>query len=667
MFWLLGKLIKIVIILAILGSIGGLIFIYFMNPNNYKQQINQALQNYSGLPLKVNGAVQWSLRPKAMLHLQELAINKPGDEKTPILEIKDASMHFDLFSYIKGDLIVNDLNLSDVTVDLAAVKLLPRAPTIHKCLIQTLTVKNISVAMTNPVDQLDWQLKNATLTAKNVVFSNGGNLPAINLTGDLVSVDHHATLNLDTTIALEISKHILSLDPLKLTWNGTPFQGNAKIEQYDTDPIINGTLTLDATDVSGILKKLDPYYAGTNQGQTHSMQAQITYSFATKEQILDLSNVHFQMDTGAIDGNLKISIASPHQAEFTLTADNIDFVPLSILGKALFPSPPTQTMIPVDFVKNLTVNGKFVGTKLHFGNNMQIDQITLGVAGQSGVIQFAPLTVVAYGGTHNMALNLDVINKQQPFLQLTEQAENIALQPWLKLIHETGIISGTANIKASLEAMGNDVTSLKQTLTGAVNLSVNDGTLYGFNADKLMSFTTQTVNDIFNQVSKSPSTDLRSLAIKRGSDWIRTQQDGPQTKFDYFELKADIDQGISKKASIAMNDNVMELKAAGGFDLSNNTLNFNATIVNKLDVTTDVKSLATYIKKTPLEVLITGTVDKPLYGPNIQAFVVNIVQSAQTDLFNQAVAKMVAATPPNGKTSKTATDLFMDSLQSLTK
>ena len=215
--------------------------------------------------------------------------------------------------------------------------------------------------------------------------------------------------------------------------------------------------------------------------------------------------------------------------------------------------------------------------------------------------------------------------------------------------------------------MGNDSESLKQTLTGDINTQVNNGVLYGINIDKLMSFTSQTVTDIFNEISKAPSTDVRNLAIKKASDWINTQQDVPKTKFSYLEIKASIEQGISKKASISMNNSTIDLKATGGFDLGNNTLNFNAVVLNNGGIATNIKPLDAYIKKAPLELLVTGTIQKPLYGPNIQGFAVNVLQLAKTDLTNQGISKMVAATPPNSKTSKTATELFVDSLSSLTR
>lgn len=668
MFWFLRKFIKIIVLLTILGLLAGLTFIYFINPNDYKKQITQSLGEYFGLPIKVQGPVQWSLGSKTMLHLKDIVISQPGnDTERPIAEIKDANMHFDIFSYIRGDLIVNDLELSDVTLDLTAVNQIPKDAVKYQSIIQNLTIKNISVLTNNPIDHLNWQLKNATLTAKNIMINSEKPLPNINISGDLINVTQHATLNLDTTMAVNPIKQQLTLEPLKLTWNNTPFHGHAKINQYNSEPIIMGALTMDATDVDGVLKKLDPYYANSTQEQPQNMQAQFTYNFETKSQILDLNNIHFEMGAGSIDGSFKMSFTSPHQSEFSLTADNVNIKRLSQLGKALFPSLPSQSFFSIDLIKQLTINGKLAGTHLHFNNNLQIDNLTLNVVGQNGIVQIAPLSVTAYGGTHNITINLDVINKEQPFIQLTEQADQIDIEPWLKLIHETAIINGTANIKASLEAMGNDSESLKQTLTGDINTQVNNGVLYGINIDKLMSFTSQTVTDIFNEISKAPSTDVRNLAIKKASDWINTQQDVPKTKFSYLEIKASIEQGISKKASISMNNSTIDLKATGGFDLGNNTLNFNAVVLNNGGIATNIKPLDAYIKKAPLELLVTGTIQKPLYGPNIQGFAVNVLQLAKTDLTNQGISKMVAATPPNSKTSKTATELFVDSLSSLTR
>ncbi len=82
---------------------------------------------------------------------------------------------------------------------------------------------------------------------------------------------------------------------------------------------------------------------------------------------------------------------------------------------------------------------------------------------------------------------------------------------------------------------------------------------------------------------------------------------------------------------------------------------------------TDVQVLTSYIKATPLSMTINGTLDQTTYGPNVQGYVTSILKTAITDIQTQALAKMLAATPANDKTDKTATELFLNSLQSLNK
>lgn len=114
-----------------------------------------------------------------------------------------------------------------------------------------------------------------------------------------------------------------------------------------------------------------------------------------------------------------------------------------------------------------------------------------------------------------------------------------------------------------------------------------------------------------------------------------------------------------------MDNSDIELKATGGFSLKDNSLNFKGTLVSKKDIVVDAGFLADYMKKTALPIFITGVMQKPIFGPNIQEYAVSIIALAKTDILNQAITKMVSVSPPNIKTSKTATELFLDSLQSL--
>jgi AsmA protein len=664
-----GKLVKLIILLAILGLIAGVAVILLVNPNSFKPQISKIINNYTGQTVIINGPIKWSIRPETMLNLQDVVINKSADDQTPILAIKDVTAYFDLVSFIGGNLIVHDLELTNVNLDWTTVKNIVAnqkdSNSGRKFIVETLKVKNGDIKLQDKTDNLNFELQNINATARSVILNSGQPIPSINVQADLVNLDKNSTYNIDTTVKIDPAKQSISLDSMNISWGGVALRGNALIEQYSTDPVVNGTIAINNTSLGDVLKKIDPYFANSKQEIKNTLQVQLAYSYATKDQVLDMSQLNFQIDSGELSGNIKLGFAKPYHAEFALAANNLDLQPVGLFGSALIPSLHTMKQVPIEVFRDMTINGKFSGTKLAYGDLLALDQIQMQVVGQGGIIQLTPVIIGAYGGMHNISLNIDLISKKLPFIQLNEQADKVAIDPWMKLLNEKSIITGSASIKASLETVGSDVETLKQNLSGGVNININDGTLYGFDANQLMQFTTQTVTNIFNELSTSPTANLTASAVKRSSDWINTQQGTPSTKFDTFQFNADINQGVSKKASINMGNSAIILKGAGNFSLIDNTIHFDATLSNRGDINSNIKSLATFMQKSPIAIAIDGTFGKPIYGPSVQSYVLNVLKLAQTDITNQAISKMVSVTPPNAKTDKTATDLFLDSLQSL--
>lgn len=666
---MLGKLFKLLFLLILIGLIAATGFVYFIGANHFKPHIVQAIRTYTGLPLEINGEMDWVLRPKTTLHMQDVALpGSTSDDKTPALQIKDVTLTVDVVSLMKGNPKITNLTFNNVLANWAKLKpLLNNASTSGKPFnVSDFELKNGSIALQDPTDHLNWLLQNATLTGANLMLNSGQSLPAMQIKGDLINIDRNIQYQIDSSFQFDPDKHELVLDPLKMTWNATSMQGSAHIQQFDTDPIISGNISLLPTDVGALLKKMDPYFANSDVQIAHTLQMQTDYSYATKDQVLDLTKLNLQIDKGMMSGALKVGFTSPYHAEFSLSAQNFDLAPLSLLGSAFFPSLHKLNSLPTDFIKELAVKGKFAGTELNYDNVISIDQIQMEVNGQNGVMQFTPVVINAYGGTHAIALNIDV-TKDQPTYQLTEQADKIDAGPLLKVIHKADLIGGAASLKMALQASGIDLNTIRQTLNGNISLYVNNGVLYGVDTNKLMQFTDKTVLDIFNELSTSPAANLNVLAIKRSSNWIETQANKPQSKFSNLVFTAEITQGASKKASLAMNNNVIDLRGTGSFTLSDLTLNFDTTMMNRADIDTEVKILSNYMKQSPLNMSITGTIIKPVFGPNVQTFVMNVLTSTKTDLLNQAISKMVAVTPPNTKTDKTATELFLGSLQSLAK
>lgn len=668
MGWLIAKLFKFALLAVLIAIAAFVAFIFLVSPNHYKNQITQIVQNYTGQPFQINGNIEWTLGPRTTVNINDLALAKSADDKNPAIKIKEATIVFDIFALFRKEVTIHNVDLNNVVMDWSLIKTLNKSNQIkgRLVLIQDFALKNGSLTIKDPNDHLNWLMQNVTLTASNVMINGNTDVPPLLLQGDLINVDLSSKYSLDTTVKYDITKGVVTLDPLKVTWNDTPIRGTASIDQIAADPIISGSMTLDPTDVGGLLKKMDPYFANSPLQITHTLQMQTGYSFTTKDQILDLTKLHLQIDKGVLNGDIKLGLVSPYQAQFSLSAENLDFAPLGMLSSALFPSIHTLNAMPIDLIKNISVNGKLSGTQLTINNELVIDQLHMEVNGGSGVVQFTPVIINAYGGTHNMALSIDV-SKDKPIYQMTEQADKVELGPWLKAISGTSIISGSASVKANLQATGADLTTITQSLSGTVNLSVSNGVYYGFDANRIMQFATQTVTDIFTELTTSPAANLNVLAIKRSSDWIKTQQDSPKTKFDNLQFNTEIDKGVSQKANLSVANNVIDLKGSGSFTISDKTINFTTTMVDRLDINTNIKVLAGYMKQTPINMTITGTLNKPVFGPDVQSYVTSVLKAGTADLMTQAVNKMVAVTPPNGKTDKTATEIFINSLQSLNK
>lgn len=665
MGWI-SKLFKLAMFAILIGIMVAVGFVIFANPNSYKPEITNWLKTYTNLPFKINGDIAWTLRPESIVKIQDVVLENENTEE-PAIQIKDITVKIELSSLLSSNPKVTSLSLNSPVINWLQTKEILHDSNASgiPLTIQAFDVKNGTFSIKDPDKHLNWILQNVNFSTSSFVL-NADSLPALQLEGELINIDHNTNYILETTAKFDIAQHTLTLDPLKMIWNDTPMQGSAIINQFDTDPTISGNFSLPATDVGTLLRKLDPYFANTATQVNHSMQMDTAYAYIPKDSILDLTKFNLQIDKGSMTGEIKLGFTAPYHAEFNLSADNFNFAPLGLLGSALFPATHTMTNFPTNFLKDIVVQGKFTGNQLSFKDDINIDQMRMEVNANAGVVQFSPVLINAYGGTHDIGLRLDATNDELS-VQINEQASKVDLEPWLKLIDSDNLISGTTNLKASLHGSGNNITALKQSLNGSFYLLVNNGILYGIDATRLMQFSTQTVTDIFKEISTSPAANINVLAIKQSSNWIQTQLDHPKTNFDSLELTIEIMDGSSKQATLAMNNNVIALKGAGSFILRDQTLNFDTSLTNRQDVSPSLPAFAKYIQQTPLDMTITGTLDKPIFGPNVQGYVTTILQKGTNELQVQALNKMIAASPANAKTDKTATEIFLNSLQSLNK
>jgi len=656
----IGKLFKLSIYLIVLLGIAAAAVVFFINPDNYKAEANQFLQNYTGHSFEISGPITYSVWPNLSVKLQDITL------KSPAIQIKHANIHIDPYSLLGDNLTITNLELSEVTAAVDNLALIPATPVKSHAKIELLSVKKSTVIIKNEQAKQNWELRNLSFTTKNITLGSDTPLEPISFNGSLVNLNNSATFTIDAVLTADLAKQSLSLKPINIIWNDTKLQADALVSQYIGNPSVAGNITIDQTNITELLKKLDPYFAPSNAEIKNMLQAQIAYSYTMQDELLDLSKIALKLDDGSLDGNLKLKLSSPYKVEFNLNSDKLDFEPMMMLGKAMFPSIPSSDVIPVDFLKNITILGKISALNLKLKPDFLIDQLTTEITAQDGLVQITPLVLSAYNSKHNLELSLDV-TKEVSSIKLTQQSDGFAIQPWAKLLNLPQILSGDAKLKMSIDSIGNTIEELKNGISGGINLNVTNGAIYGFDISKLMGYIATTIDNAFDQMPTNKNISLHDLLFPKVSKWLDTQKDNPISSFDSLEFKADLKQGISQSSSFDLNNAAFELKGTGSFDIIKNQINYAGVLINKSDTVSHIAEISTVMKYTPLNLPISGSFAQPVIAPNIEEYATNVLKQTQDVLIKKAASSMVLVAPANAKTTKTAEEIFSDSLKGLTK
>lgn len=660
MLRLIGTLFKLAVFLMILLGIAAAAIVFFINPNNFKAEANELLQDYTGHAFEISGPITYSVWPKLVLSFQDINL------KSPLIEVKQANIYIDPYSLMGNALSIENLELSEVTATVDNLAIAPASIIKSQANIKLVSVEKSTLILKNEQTKQNWELRNLSFATKNIVLGADAALEPINFSGTLINVNNSASFIIDAVLTADFDKKSMSLNPINVLWNDTKAHGDAVVSQYTNNVSVAGNITVDQTNITELLKKLDPYFAKNDTATTNMLQAQIAYSYTMQDEILDLSKISLKLDDGSIDGSLKLKFSNPYRAEFNLTTDKLNFEPMMMLSKAIFPAVSSNDLFPVELLKTTTIIGKLAATNLKLTPDFLVDNLSAEIMAQDGLLQINPATVAAYNSTHALNISLDV-NSALPTIKLTEQTDSFPLDQWLKLLNAPNIISGNAKLKLTIDSTGNSIEALKQALNGGINLNVSDGSVYGFDIAKLMGYVTTTIDSTFEAMPSNKNISLHDMLLPKISKWLETQKGAPESAFDTLEFKADIKQGVSQTSSFDLNNAAFELKGTGSFDIVKNQINYAGVLSNKSDISSNLKEIASVIKSTPLNVPISGSFTQPILAPNIEEYTTDILKQTQDALIKKAASSMVAAAPANNQTSKAAEEIFVDSLKGLAK
>ncbi len=103
------RLIAAIVLLCALAIVG---LVLWVNPNDFKSQISDAVYRWTGRPLLINGSIQWSLFPWLGLQLNQIQINNPlGFSAHPFMRMQRLDLRIRLLPLLHHQLEIAQLNL----------------------------------------------------------------------------------------------------------------------------------------------------------------------------------------------------------------------------------------------------------------------------------------------------------------------------------------------------------------------------------------------------------------------------------------------------------------------------------------------------------------------------------------------------------------------------
>jgi len=391
----------------------------------------------------------------------------------------------------------------------------------------------------------------ATLAGKDIP-----NSPVdMTLTGD-------ARANLD--------KQTLTVSDLAIKGLGLDVTTSLQAQKIMDAPEYKGSLRVAEFNLRNLAKQLNQQLPPTADNKVLTKVALSTDVAGTGDSV-ELNSLTVKLDESTLKGNVAVAQFDQPAIRFGLDIDNINadryLPPPAEEGKKKKKAKPATpetaagaaaTELPLDTLRALNINGDLKIGQLVI-SNAKMSNVKLSIRAKDGDIKLDPVAADLYQGNYQALISLNA-KSDTPLLQISNRLSKVQLEPLLKDVMQQpeSQLAGEANIVAdNLTASGRDVTQLKQTLNGKVNIDVRNGVLRGVDVRKI----------------------LEQVEVMLESKRIGKVQEGGETRFEKLSATLNVNKGVINNNDLVMLSPGIKVGGKGMLaDLNNESINYKLSL-----------------------------------------------------------------------------------------
>ena len=315
---LLGIVILGVVLLAIAVPL-------LIDPNDYKDELVQAVKEHTGRELKVEGDIDLSIFPWLGVEMEQVSFaNAPGFGQEPFAQVASAGVKIKVLPLLSREVVVDTIHMDGLRLNLVTNRTgktnwddLMASDTsasqggssgagIAALTVGGIDIRDGEISWRDDKERRRYALHKLRLTSGKIVPGEPVDLRAsFDLeTGEPpkqipIELNTRASLDLESQ-ALDISKLALSVDTMELTAQVT---GSKIIDA----PVLRGSLDIGSFDARPLLKKLAIEVAPGSEDLLADVALKTDFSVDLGRQTLQLGGLSLKAGALAMTGDIKVT------------------------------------------------------------------------------------------------------------------------------------------------------------------------------------------------------------------------------------------------------------------------------------------------------------------------------------------------------------------------
>jgi AsmA protein len=650
------KLISVVVgAIVVLIVAAGLVLTLFIDPNDYKDQITQAVSDATGRELVLEGDLELRLFPSLRISVGRARLsNAAGFGDEPFAELDGASLQLELMPLLSRRISVDEASLRGLRLNLARSangtnnwQDLGGSGAGSAASSQPAEAGGATVALEVAAIQVDdaqvtwsdastgsrWVLDNFNLNASD--FGSDVAFPLamqFALSGEQVEVVVDSRMR----ATLSLNENSYRLDDLEVElsgegagWPGGSGMANLRFDSFtanldaETVDLDNLNLRFLGLDVTGSL-------SGRNLLSNLSLSGAIDIAAFDPHDVLDVFDLEIETADDSVFSNASARAELVYDStqlsmrEMTLSLDDSTLTgSMGLRGEALRFNlavddinidrylPPAEDPaagaepdegsldevdLPLDVFRTLNASGELRLGRTQF-TGLRLSDAVFTVAAGNGRVRLTPRAAL-YGGTIAGEIGIDVQGDTANF-SLEQRLQGVNMLDLGRDYLATEAITGTGNVSLDLEAVGANMGEVMRALDGAVSFEVTDGSWEGLDAWYELR---------------------RARAVASGND-APAREGARRTPFSRVSATGAIEDAVLTNRDLNATLGFMSIDGAGTVNLLTDAIDFEvtATFIDGQLLQSDPEMASLAGASLPLNV--GGTLAAPAIRPDFGALV----------------------------------------------